>query len=266
MKKVIIADSCCLCYGANNAIQKTIEALKSGRKVAMLHEILHNKNVMNKLACMGARVIEDVNEVHTGECVIICAHGEGKATFDFLQNSSIEYLDCTCPNVKAIEDLVKLKNGEGYKIIIIGKHGFDGKKIHAEVKGTMGWCDNPLLIEDESEIKNINLDVTEIEQISSFSYFADKPFPGYTMKSVTSFASIPRDSAFSRIALASGCSDFFSSAAAYRSSSAPILCPCSTGSTKSFLISRPTTRTKPFTTPSSYTQKFCRSGRYSSIL
>lgn len=158
MKNVIIADSCCLCYGANNAIQKTIEALKSGKKVAMLHEILHNKNVMNKLACMGARVIEDVNDVHTGECVIICAHGEGKATFDFLQNSSIEYLDCTCPNVKAIEDLVKVKNGEGYKIIVIGKHGFDGKKIHAEVKGTMGWCDNPILIEDESEIKNINLD------------------------------------------------------------------------------------------------------------
>ena len=157
MKNVIIASTCCLCYGAERAITKTIKALEDGEKVAMLKEILHNKNVMQKLLSMGARVIENVTECKEDDCVIICAHGEKKSTFDYLNELKINYIDCTCPNVKAIEELVKAKNGEGYKIIIIGKHGFDGKPIHAEVKGTIGWCDSPILIEDESEIEKIDL-------------------------------------------------------------------------------------------------------------
>ena len=157
MKNVIIAETCCLCYGASQAIKKTLEALNNGERIAMLHEILHNKNVMNKLKNSGAKVIEDVSEAEDKDCVVICAHGESKSTFDFLKSKNIKYLDCTCPNVKVIEELVKRKNFEGYKIIIIGKHGFGGKPMHAEVKGTMGWCDNPILIEDESEIYNINL-------------------------------------------------------------------------------------------------------------
>jgi len=157
MKNVIIAETCCLCYGANQAMRKTQEALDGGAQIAMLKEILHNKNVIQKLTNHGARVIDDVAQANANEYVVICAHGEGKRTFDFLENNNIKYIDCTCPNVKAIEELVRRKNSEGYKIIIIGKYGFGGKPMHAEVKGTMGWCDNPILIEDESEINKIAL-------------------------------------------------------------------------------------------------------------
>lgn len=174
MKNVIIADTCCLCYGASRAVEKTNEALKSGDKIAMLHEILHNKNVMKKLTGSGAKVIESVSEAKEDDCVVICAHGEGKTIFDYLKENNIKYLDCTCPNVKAIEEMVKQKNHEGYKIIIIGKHGFDGKPIHAEVKGTMGWCDNPILIEDESEINKIDLSFSKYFLVIQTTFAKEK--------------------------------------------------------------------------------------------
>lgn len=174
MKNVIIASTCCLCYGAENAIAKTLKALEDGEKVAMLKVILHNKNVMQKLLSMGARVIENVTECKEDDCVIICAHGEKKSTFDYLNELKINYIDCTCPNVKAIEKLVEMKNNEGYKIIIIGKHGFDGKPIHAEVKGTMGWCDDPIVIEDESEISNIDLSFEKYYLVVQTTFARDK--------------------------------------------------------------------------------------------
>lgn len=174
MKKVLIAERCCLCYGAENAIKKVDGALGFGKNVVMLHEILHNKNVMNSLIDRGAKVVEDLTEIKSTDCVVVCAHGEGKSTYDFLNKQNIEFIDGTCPNVKAIEKLVEMKNNEGYKIIIIGKHGFDGKPIHAEVKGTMGWCDDPIVIEDESEIANIDLSFEKYYLVVQTTFARDK--------------------------------------------------------------------------------------------
>ena len=42
MKRVIIAETCCLCYGAERSINKTYEALNSGLNVVLFKEILHN--------------------------------------------------------------------------------------------------------------------------------------------------------------------------------------------------------------------------------
>jgi len=156
MKSVKIADTCCLCYGASNAIKKTMETIETSKNVVMLNEILHNKNVMTRLGQKGAKVIDDLSDMKKEDVLIICAHGETKSTFDYLNKVGIRYVDCTCPNVKSVEKLVYEKDLLGYKIIIIGKHGFDGKEIHAEVKATMGWCDNPIVIEDESEIDLID--------------------------------------------------------------------------------------------------------------
>lgn len=157
-EKIHIADICGLCHGSLSAVNKTIELSKKEKNVTLYKEILHNKNVIDLLKKNGTTTKNNLNELTKDDYVIIRAHGEPYNTFQYLKNKNIKYLDCTCPNVKAINLLVKKKSEEGFKIIIVGKHGFSTKKMHPEVEGIAGWCiDNPIFIEDESEINNIDM-------------------------------------------------------------------------------------------------------------
>ena len=157
MKEIKIAKVCGLCFGSNRAIAETINACKEKNNVVVFKQILHNKNVVKKLQECGARVKEDINKLRSSDFVIIRAHGEPKNTYEYLEKNNIEYLDLTCPKVKAIHMLVNQKHQQGYKNIIIGKNGFNGTEIHPEVLGTCGWAEDPIVIEDETEVKNLNM-------------------------------------------------------------------------------------------------------------
>lgn len=156
--KVEIAKECCLCFGARRAVTLAEESLAQGKKVVLFKQILHNKTTTGNLLKAGAVQKDNLAELKPGETVVIRAHGEGKATFDYFKQQGIEFVDGTCPNVKAINLLAQRKSGEGYKIIILGKYGKGGGVMHPEVAGTAGWCDNPIFVEDEDDIKNISLD------------------------------------------------------------------------------------------------------------
>ncbi len=157
MAKVIVADICGLCYGSNRAVEGAKQATKNNSNVVLFKEILHNKNVMKILKENGATVKENLADIEPNDYVVVRAHGEKKDVFKYFDENGINYLDCTCPNVKRVTDEIDKKNSEGYKIIILGKHGFDGKPMHPEVEAAIGWCDDPILIEDESEISGIDL-------------------------------------------------------------------------------------------------------------
>jgi len=149
--EVYISDVCGLCYGAKNAINKTREAIKDKNNVVLYKEILHNKNAVEALESSGAITKNNLYEINKNDYVIIRAHGEPSSTFQYFKNNNISYLDCTCPNVKAIHNLVKEKNELGFQIIIVGK------KDHPEVTATSGWCKSPILVENEEDIKDISL-------------------------------------------------------------------------------------------------------------
>lgn len=173
-KEIYISKTCGLCYGSNAAISKTREILKSNNNVVLYKEILHNKNVVSELQSCGAITKENLKELTNNDYVIIRAHGEPYSTFNYLEKNNIKYLDCTCPNVKAIHHLVKEKDSLGYKIIIIGKHGYDSKPIHPEVFATAGWCTKPILIEEEEEIKSIDLSFEKYFLVVQTTFSADK--------------------------------------------------------------------------------------------
>ena len=157
MTDIEIAKVCGLCYGSNRAITETFKTIKEQNNVVLFKEILHNKTVKKHLEENGATTKDNLCDMTKDDFVIIRAHGEPKSTYDFLKSNGIKYLDCTCPNVMAINLLVEKKQTEGFKIILIGKYGFGGKPMHPEVMGTAGWCDSPIFVEDESEIENIDL-------------------------------------------------------------------------------------------------------------
>lgn len=155
--KVYISETCGLCYGASNLIDKTGKLLTSNNNVVLYKEALHNSNVIKELESKGATTKNHLKDIEQNDYVIVRAHGAPCSTFDYFKKNNIKYLDCTCPNVKAIHLLVKEKDDDGYKIIIIGKQGNGEKTMHPEVYATSKWCNNPIIIENENDIKNIDL-------------------------------------------------------------------------------------------------------------
>lgn len=153
MENIKIAQVCGLCAGCKRAIDTTVKEIENGNNVTIFKEIVHNKNVNAYLESIGAKCKDDIKNLNSEELVIIRAHGEPPETYEYFLANQIEFRDCTCPNVKAIHDLVKEYSEKGYKIIIIGKHK---KAMHPEVFGTFGWSNNDaVLVESLEDLESL---------------------------------------------------------------------------------------------------------------
>jgi 4-hydroxy-3-methylbut-2-enyl diphosphate reductase len=150
MENVNISKVCGLCAGCKRAITVAENELKSGKKVTIFKEIVHNKNVNNALTNMGAKFEDELENLKDSEMVIIRAHGEPPETYDFFKSNNIEFKDCTCPRVEKIHEQVNKFSNDGYTIVLLGKFH---KTMHPEVFGTIGWANGKeILIEDESDL------------------------------------------------------------------------------------------------------------------
>ncbi len=141
------------CFGVSRAIKTTLELLGDNNYV--LGEIIHNEKVNQQLIARGIKTIDTLNDVDFNgkETVIIRTHGEQKSTFNKLNELGVKVIDCTCPFVKQIHDIVDKHYAEGYKIAIIGTAN------HPEVIGINGWCNNTAVItENREELENICAD------------------------------------------------------------------------------------------------------------
>lgn len=149
--EIIIAKSAGFCFGVNRAIETVYNELKKG-KICTYGSIIHNKEVINDLQQKGVQIIEDIDNIEQGQTVIIRSHGVGPQIYKSLEQKNIKYVDCTCPFVKKIHNIVKKNYEMGNNIIIIGD------RFHPEILGINSWCDNNgIIIEDEAQALNQNL-------------------------------------------------------------------------------------------------------------
>ena len=148
------------CFGVKAGV-KTAEGLIGKENIFLFGELANNKFVVDGFKEKGMTVIgeEDINSLPFDGTVVIRAHGVTKNVYESLKSMCSNVIDCTCPKVKKIHEIVESKTG---CVIIIGK------KEHPEVIGTFGWCTNGTAVIAESldELRNINLsgDVAVVAQ------------------------------------------------------------------------------------------------------
>lgn len=153
--EIILGKTAGFCYGVNNAVTKTEEYVRNikNKKIYCLGELVHNKDVIDKLEREGLNFIVKIDETDKNnldkreKSLIIRAHGEPKATYKTLKEQNIEILDLTCPNVLVIHDIVEKYVNNNYYIFFIAEKG------HPEVVGTYSFCDGECsIIENEDDI------------------------------------------------------------------------------------------------------------------
>ena len=135
----------------------------------MLGPIIHNKEVMGRLAARGLRAVDRPEAVPDGCAVIIRSHGESRAVHEAFARRGVEVFDATCPNVARIHRLVEEAESRGRRSVIVGTPD------HPEVLAIAGWCNSPIILsgaeslekwlkEDENRTK---LPLTFVSQTTS---------------------------------------------------------------------------------------------------
>ncbi len=147
--EIKVAKTAGFCFGVKRAVDGAYSALKEGRKIATLGDIIHNRQVTDDLASRGVVSYERPEDIPDDCTIVIRAHGVGKDVYERIGDRP--YIDLTCPFVEKIHKIAEKYHKEGYQIVIIGD------KNHPEVRGINGWCEGSAVIID-SETTEIHED------------------------------------------------------------------------------------------------------------
>ena len=177
--KVIVAENCGFCPGVRNAISIAEKILaparRSGHKgqatrhggacrsrtgyvVYSLGPIIHNSDVVQRLAKAGLKTVASVKQIpayssrKTGVgTAIIRSHGAAPKQVAELKKKGVNIVDATCVLVKRVQRIARELGRGGYKVVIIGDEN------HPEVQAVVGSASGVVVIADESDLHKLPL-------------------------------------------------------------------------------------------------------------
>jgi len=144
------------CFGVRNAVEAAEQALREGKKIYSLGQIVHNEQEVGRLHTLGLVTISHNQFRNLRDCtVLIRAHGEPPETYTFAKQNNITLIDATCPIVKRLQlrigQIWNDLQSKGGTLVIFGKEG------HAEVIGLMGQTGNQAILTDgKSNLEKID--------------------------------------------------------------------------------------------------------------
>ena len=149
------------CAGVDRAVKIVEETIKKfGSPVYVRHEIVHNKDVVNSLAKIGAVFVEEVNEAPVDRPIIFSAHGVAKSVINEANQRKMISIDATCPLVTKVHNETVRHYNLGRHILLVGH------KNHPEVTGTMGQVPKEFVTLIETEEDALNVKVSETQKIA----------------------------------------------------------------------------------------------------
>ncbi len=151
------------CQGVKIAINIVKDALNKEKKVYLLGEIIHNKDVIAKLDKIGAITIptnnktrlELLDSIDSGT-IIFSAHGVSPKVYEKARNKGLNIIDATCPMVLKIHKNIIEKLENGYDVIYIGT------AKHPECEGVLGISSSIHFISSVDEIESLNISNNKI--------------------------------------------------------------------------------------------------------
>lgn len=148
--RITLAKTAGFCFGVDRAVNLAYELAEKNTETATLGQLIHNSRVTDDLTSKGVRIISSPEEAHTGETVIIRAHGVAASVYDELSAAGAVVCDATCPFVKKIHKIVSENSSEDTAVFIAGDPN------HPEVAGIKGHCRGEVRIfNSESELDKI---------------------------------------------------------------------------------------------------------------
>ena len=136
------------CFGVERAIDMAEKSVaERGRRISSLGEIIHNRQVVEKLAAEGLTVVDDPDQAEG--TVLIRSHGEGPEVFERLKARGVEIVDATCVLVKRAQKVVAQLAAEGYRVVVIGQ------ATHPEVRAVCGYAPDVICVDAPEDLDRL---------------------------------------------------------------------------------------------------------------
>ncbi|MBN3032566.1 MAG: 4-hydroxy-3-methylbut-2-enyl diphosphate reductase [Candidatus Saganbacteria bacterium] len=151
--KIMIAAHSGFCEGVERAYRIALEQTKAGRPVFMLGNLVHNKQVVERLTALGVRTVAGLAEIPPGSrgVLLISAHGVAPEIYETAKQLGLDVIDTTCPWVKKAQQLASRLAAEGRLVVIVGDRG------HPEVKSLLGWSGGrAVVVENEADVNKLS--------------------------------------------------------------------------------------------------------------
>lgn len=148
--KLLLAQPRGFCAGVVRAIDIVERALTLyGPPVYVLHEIVHNQQVLADLTDKGAIFVESLEDIPPGAHTIFSAHGVSEKVVSKARDRELAIIDASCPLVTKVHLQSKQYEKEGYTVIIVGHVG------HPEVEGIRGNLKQCYVVDSAADIAAI---------------------------------------------------------------------------------------------------------------
>lgn len=146
--KVIVAEECGFCHGVKNAIRIAEKILSQEDEVYSLGPIIHNKDMVDRLAKAGLKTVSKVDQIQSGT-VLIRSHGAAPVQIAKLKEKGLNIVDATCVLVKRVQRIAEELERDGYKVVVIGDAN------HPEVQAVVGCVRDVVVIGNESDLHKL---------------------------------------------------------------------------------------------------------------
>ncbi len=149
--RVLVAAKCGFCPGVRNAIstaEKVLAEVGPQERVYSLGPIIHNEDVVERLATAGLRTVTSADEIDSGT-VVIRSHGVAPQELDRLRAKNLRIVNATCVLVRHVQEIAKQLEEEGYEVVIIGEEN------HPEVQGVMGCVQHVVVVAEEGDLSKL---------------------------------------------------------------------------------------------------------------
>lgn len=155
--KVLVAQKCGFCFGVERAIELAQQTLAERGNVYCIGDIIHNKQVVGRLAQAGLEVVDNVDEIPDRPTdsadevptVLIRSHGCHPALIDEIEKRGLRLADATCILVKRAQKLVRELHEQGYIVVVNGDPG------HPEIEGVVGYAPNVIVVANEDDLEKL---------------------------------------------------------------------------------------------------------------
>ena len=121
------------CFGVRRAIDVLEKVARERGGVETLGAVVHNQQVLQRLAERGVRLAQGVDDIQ-GDTVAIGTHGVSPQLEDELRSRRVNIINTTCPFVHRAQIAARRLAKLGFFVIIYGDAN------HTEVKGVLGWA------------------------------------------------------------------------------------------------------------------------------
>lgn len=165
--EVVRAKTAGFCMGVSLALQKLEKALLAqeqalepakARRICTLGPIIHNPQVLEHFAARGVSCVRNVEDLETGDHVLIRAHGLTREEEARARVCGATVEDATCPRVKGAQLSIARATREGAALLLFGE------AEHPEVRGLLSYAAG------ESQVFG------SLDELAHIPLLAEKPY------------------------------------------------------------------------------------------